>query len=342
MNKRDTFKIDNQLIQWTPTIFGRRSPAQLYLPGINETPLGPFDEWATYGLYALLDPKNPGKSIKTTPSKLLEVLRFAKEISSALNGYTTYKSDDYQMIEDALHRLYSVELVRQDSWNVKTKAPVRGRPSKKGQGDNQSKRQLVVFRGRIIISYALIYPEGVTPAHLLPPEDREDINRSRGIIPDAPAIWKAKKGPRPEGIEIRLHPDLLRGLTGEDPNIGATLFPFKIFELRKTFIGKPIATRLLVWVMRQARTDAPIKRDLDGLSQELNIDPGHPKKTRATLLNGFKLLLENKVIEAFETSTDETTGRTEVVFTKSKTWYLPTPDQAGEDVEETAQEAENG
>jgi hypothetical protein len=315
MSEPKTFNVDNQLIQRSPTIFGAklREPTQLTLPGIGEPPLGPFDEWAAYGLYALLDPKNPAAAVKTTPTKLLEVLGFAREVSSSLAGYKTFSSDGYQMVEESLHRLYTVELERQDFWTVKTPGK-RGRP----------KRQLVIFRGRIVISYSLIYPEGVTPAHLLPPEQRENINQAKDLVINAPPIWKAKAGPRPEGIEYRIHPDLVRGLTEEDPNIGATIIPFKIFDLRNTFGRNPTATRLLVWVMRQAAHN--MTRDLDVLAGELRLDPGHPRYMRDQLLRGFKMLQDNRVIESFTPQTDETTGRIRVTFTKSKDWYLTDPE----------------
>lgn len=321
MTKSNTFRVDNRILQPAPSIFGAkmREPNQLALPGISDPPLGPFDEWAAYGLYALLDPANPIAPVTTTPTKLLEVLGFAREVSTALAGYQTFSSDGYQMVEEALHRLFSVEIERQDFWNVKLSGK-RGRP----------KRQLVVFKGRILSSYELIYPVGVTPAHLLPPEQRENVNLAIDLIPNAPPIWRIKNGPRPEGIRYRINPDLVKGLTGEDPNIGATIMPFKIFALRKIFGRIPTATRLLVWVMRQ--TAHTMTRDLDGLAKELRLDPGHPSYMRKQLINGFKMLQDNRVIETFSTQTDDKTGATRVEFTKSKDWYLdPELTEEGQD-----------
>lgn len=313
MTRSETFKVDNQLIQWSPTIYGARRPGQLYLPGM-EKPLGPFDEWATYGLYALLDPKDPAAPVVTTPTKLLEILGFARSISSALEGYETFPSENYQMVEEALHRLYSIEMAREGHWKVKI-------PGKRGP----AKTQRIVWHGRILISYALIYPEGTTPAYLLPEEQREDVNRARGQVPNAPPIWRATTGPKPVGIEYRIHPDLVKGMSGDDPRIGATTMPFKIFDLRKDFGHKPTATRLLVWVMRQAADT--MTRDLDSLAKELNLEPTQPSRNRDAILKGFSMLQAARVIDVFTTTTDETTGRIKVTFTKSKTWYLPLPEE---------------
>jgi hypothetical protein len=316
IKKTDTFKIDNQLIQRAPTIFGARlrGPSQLTLPGIGEAPLGPFDEWAAYGLYALLDPKNPIAPVRTTPTELLEVLKFARNVSNALAGHETFQTGNYHIVEEALHRLYSVELERQDLWTV-------GIPGKRGR----PKRRYVYFKGRIVISYSLIYPPGITPTYLLKPEDREDINRARTWVPDALPIWKVKNAPRPEGIEYRIHPDLVRGLTDEDPNIGSTTMPFAIFDLRRTFGRNPTATRLLVWVMRQAANTTT--RDLDALAREFRLEPTQPGRNRSNLLDGFNMLKEARVIESFTAQTDEATGRVKVTFTKNKEWYLTNPEE---------------
>jgi len=287
-----------------------KDPIQLTLPGLTRR-LPPFVEWASYGLYSLLDPKNPTAPVRTTPTELLDVLGFARDFSSSLAGYETHTSDSYRMVEEALHLLYSIELERWDDWNVRY------------PGQKRRKRQTVHLFGRFLTSYKLIYPEGVTSADFLPDEEREDINITKGLIPDARPIWRAKNGPRPEGIEYQIDPDLVRGLTKEDPNIGSTKMPFKIFELRKTFGRNPTATRVLVWVMRQAANS--MTRDLDSLVRELKLDPDHMSYMRGQIIKAFEMLEKERVVESFSIQAVDSSGRGEVTFIKSKDWYLTEP-----------------
>jgi len=322
MTGRHTFQIDNQLIQRAPTLFAPKLPSgvQMTLPGLDNQPLGPFDEWAAYALFALLDPQKPAAAVRTTPTRLIEVLGFAREVSNALAGYKTFSSDSYQMLEESLHRLYSVEIHRQDFWTVKT-------PGKKGR----PKKQLVVFRGRILISYSYIYPEGVTQADLLPSGQRVDINRARDLVIDAPPIWKATTGPKPEGIEYRIHPELVRGLSGEDPHIGTTTMPFKIFDLRKTFGRNPTATRVLVWTIRQ--TNPNVKIDIDALVHQFRMDNRQPGRNREGIIKGFSMLKEAGVVDDLTITEDTVTGKKSIQCHKVKDWYLPSGEASDEDIE---------
>jgi hypothetical protein len=328
MTKTKTFKVDNLWLQRTPTIItAKLNPLQPILPGINLR-LPAFDEWASYALYSLLDPENPTAPVYTTPTKLLERLGFARVISSALAGYETFPSDNYQMLEETLHRLYSVEIERFDYWRVRK------------PGQKRIRKQPVHYRGRFLTSYRLIYPEGVTPADLLPPEERENVNTMKNLLPDGPAIWKAKKGPRPEGIEYRIDPDLVKGLTKDDPNIGTTTMPFKIFDLyHKGFSQSYVSTRVLVWVMRQAKET--MTRDIDGLIKELNLDTNHMKYMRNRVVNAFGLLKRERVVEAYLINYEDSAGRGEITFTKSKDWYLTDPEEGLPDLPEGTEDNES-
>lgn len=327
LKSQKTFQVDNQWLQRGPSLYLTKvkDPLQLTLPGMTRR-LPPFVEWASYGLYALLDPDKPTAPVRTTPTELLDVLGFARDFSSSLSGYETFSSDSYRMVEEALHLLYSVELERWDYWNVRK------------PGQKRRRRQLVRLVGRFLTSYKLIYPEGVTPADFLPDEEREDINITKGLLPDSRPIWRAKDGPRPEGIEYQIDPELVRGLSKEDPHIGITRMPFKIFELRKTFGRNPTATRVLVWVMRQAANT--MTRDLDGLVRELNLDTDHMSYMRGQIIKAFEMLEREGVIVSYEIMAVDSSGRGEVAFVKSKDWYLDEPeDNLPEEPEGTEDEA---
>lgn len=309
-----TFKVDNRLIQHAPNLFASKfrpgQGVQMHLPGME--PFAPFDYWATVALYSLLDPADPTAPVITTPTELAGVLAFAKQ-AAVIDGYATqtYPSDVFETIHSALHRLYSVEVDLTGYWFIRTGG--RGRPRKKP----------VMYKGRILSSYMYVLPEGTDlPPREFAPDRWENVNRIK-VLPDgqpAPPIWRPKDGPRPEGIRYTLAPDLVRGLTGKGENIGATILPTEVFALRTTAIGRsPNVTRLLFWVCRQV--DRDMKRDLDGLIDQLRVQSKSRKQNRESLLRGFKLLKEYGVIEDYSV-TDPDADRAFVTFTKADGWYF--------------------
>lgn len=308
-----TFRVDNVLIQNAPKTFG----AQLYLPGL--APFGPFDYWATLALYSLLDPENPKGEVYTTYTDLLSVLQFTREVSNAVEGretYPTYPSDAYYMVEESLQRLFTVEVNWRAEWAVrltdKTGRPTRGRP----------KKQIIEYQGRILTAYGLVYPPGVTPPSMQPAAKRENINRAKTSTGEPPPpIWRNKEGPRPQGIVYQLSPQLVRGLTKEDPHIGATILPLRIFGLRNTFGRNPAATRLLVWVCRQ--TSRNLTRRLDTLADEMNMTGRQKSRNRDALLKAFAMLRDVGVVEGFTVAEDEV-GLPTITFTKADDWYFST------------------
>lgn len=316
MTRPTTFRVDNQLIQNAPRTFlakrGRvdLQAIQLSLPG-EFAPFGPSDYWATLALYSMIDQKRPTAPVKTTYSELLKTLEFAKTVSDALEGYSTFTSDQYQMIEESLHRLFTVELNWRNYWTVKTGK--KGRP----------KKQWIEYHGRILASFQYTYAPGVTPPSMLKPAKRRNVNKAKKSTGEAgDPIYKATEGPRPIGIEFTFAPDMVRGLTKDDPNIGATILPVKIFHLRKTFVNNHTATLLLVWVSRQ--TANPTTIDLAKLADFLNMNKTQPARNRSALVAGFALLKKSGVVEGF--MVDEETNQ--VAFTKADDWHF------GRDVEE--------
>lgn len=313
MTKRqllDTFRVDNWVIQNAPLTFGaRRAGIQLHLPGLE--PFGPFDYWATLALYSLLDPKNPTAPVETTATELLTVLSFAREVSDALAGYETFPSEAYNLLEESLQRLFTVEVTWRNYWEVRT-----GKGSKK---PGRPKKQWVEYHGRILVEYSFVYSPGVEPPALLPASARVNVNKAKTTTGElGPAIWKRKEGPRPVGISYQLAPRLVNGLTGEDPNIGATIVPLRIFRLRSTFGAYPIATRLLLWVIRQTGRDTT--RHLDRLALELNVKGKDKRRNRETLKRFFAMLQTAGVVETFSTFLKD--GEEWVTFRKADFWHI--------------------
>lgn len=295
------FKVDNWLIQNASKLFGTRRAVQLALPGME--PFSPFDLWATLGLYSLLDSADPTAEVRTTPTAILDVLNFAKVVSEAL-GYPTYTSDDYGMIDESLQRLFTVEVHLRDYYEIKKGG--RGRPSK----------EWVEYSGRILVSYKYHYPEDVTPPEVAPRSKRINVNRA--TTPDGqpgPPIWKLNDSSKATGISFRFAPDLVQGLQGG--NIGATVFPIQVFKLRPELQPYPIATRLLVWTLRQTRST--IDRKLDTLANEINIRGKDRRRNRETLIKYLGLLEDLGIVA--DVQVDHLSNR--VIYRKATDWHFP-------------------
>ena len=306
--KRSTFRVDNQIIQHGPNLFGAKKPKgdlQLSLPG-DFAPFGPFDQWATLALYSLLDPKKPTEPVKTTMTELIKALNFAKE-ASQVTGYDTYPTDAYEMVEEALHRLFTVEVDQRSLYNVLT-------------DDGGRARQAVVYRGRILVSFEYVYAPGVTPPGGLPPSKLRNVNKAKTASGEAGSpIYKIADGKtRPVGIRYRFAPDMVAGLTGGG-RIGSTVFPFAFFALRPEIGNNPTATRLAIWVIRQ--TAQTMKRSLDGLAAELNLDPKRSSRNRDALTQAFDTLKKLDVIESFEVNRPAEGGPI-VTFTKGQKYHF--------------------
>ena len=309
-NQATTFKVDNIFIQGVPALFGQKRAVQLALPGL--APFGTFDLWATLALYSLLDPDKPEEEHQTTYTELLSTLQFTRNVSEAL-GFETFTTGEYRLVEETLHRLFTVEVQTKGFYRVpvvnqKTGKPGRGRP----------KKRPVDYRGRILVTLRYIYPADVESPDHLPPSKRRNVNRAKTLNGETPpAIWQRTEGPRPVAVGFRFHPDLVEGLKGG--NIGATTIDLRLFGLRKTLGRNLTATRLLVWTLRQ--TAQTLTRRLSGLADELNLEARQPSRSRAALVAAFDLLKTAGVVADFSTF-ERDDGETWVTFTKAADWHF--------------------
>lgn len=307
MADNKTFKLDNVITQNVPQLFGTRKP-QLYLPGME--PFGPFDLWAMLGCFSLLDAKKPARPVTITLTEFLEVLDFARTISEALGHYATFASGDYAMLKESLHRLFTVEVTFTGEYHTKTGRP--GRPQKR----------LHEVHTRVLASYAYIYPAGVTPPDQLSEAKRRNVNKAKTLSNEpGPPIYEFANGPRPESIQFRISEELLRGLTGQIPNIGATVFPLKIFELRRKIPPRDATTiKLLLWVCRQTKQSPRI--GLDKLCRGLSLfDPKgrNVDRTRESAIKSLDRLQSFGVIEGYAHD-----SKTDIVtIKKAEDWHFP-------------------
>ena len=312
----DTFKLDNLVTQNIPDLFGARTPQLYLLPDME--PLGPFDLWAMLGCFSLLDAKQPTKSVRVTLTDFLEILDFVRTISNALGHYPTFASGDYSMVKESLHRLFTVEAIFNLYSPVKTGRP--GRPTK----------QLVEIHARVLASYAYIYPPDVIPPDQLPESKRRNVNKAKTLKnEDGPAVFE-RVDIRPEAIELRISEELLRGLTGTEPNIGATIVPVGIFKLRRQIGNRPTVVKVLLWVIRQTAGTPKIRLERLLATLGLDRDKRNRSRTEETVKNAFVFLQELGVIDGWKIELHKKTGEPMVVVTKAADWHYPS-DREGED-----------
>ena len=316
MTDRDTFKIDNLVTQNIPALFGTRTPQLYLLPDME--PLGPFDLWAMLGCFSLLDPKKPTKSVRVTLTDFLEILDFVRTISNALGHYPTFASGDYAMVKESLHRLFTVEAVFTGERKLKTGRP--GRPPK----------EIVEIHARVLASYAYVYPPDVIPPDQLPESKRRNVNKAKTLKnEDGPAVFE-RVDLRPEAIELRMSEELLRGLTGTEPNIGATIAPGRIFKLRRQIGNRPTVVKVLLWVIRQTAGTPKIRLERLLKALGLDRDKRNRSRTEETVTNAFDFLKGLGVVEDWKIEPHKRTGEPMIVVTKAADWHYPS-DQEGED-----------
>lgn len=300
-----TFRVDNFIIQNQAAIYSAKRPKaeQLSLDGF--APLPPFEFWATLACYSLLDPKKPAESVFTTTATLLETLGFARVANEALGGYDSYPSDAYQMVEQALHRLYSTPIYWRGFWHVRTGKA--GRP----------KKRWVEYSGYIITEFEYVYRSDVISPIEAKESQRRDVNKTDIKGEFKPPIWKLTNGPKPIGVSFRLASKLVQGLTNEGENIGHTIMPFSIFELRPIFGPYPLATRLLMKVVRDVNRKPRI--GIDKLIAAIKMEGRNRSRNQQTVLGYLDMIQASGVIS--ELTYDQATGL--VTYTKNADWFFP-------------------
>jgi hypothetical protein len=298
-----TFKFDNVLIEFAPSLFSANKP-QLYLPGME--PFGIFDLWTLLACYSLLDPDDPAQPVRVTLTEFIETLEFSRIISRALGGNRTFPSDSYRHVRESLHRLFSAEVVLHGNWSVTN-------------GHGPPRKQHIELHTRILASYTYIYPPGIIPPDQLPESKRRNVNTAWTTSHEpGPPIYELANGPRPQAIVFRISEDLLRGLTKDGQNIGATAFPRKIFSLRNKIHPRDETTvQLLLWIPRQ--TKQIIKIGFDKLIERLRLDKRQPLRNQKAIRKSLELLQSCGVVEGFSHDKNDM-----LTITKAPDWHYPT------------------
>lgn len=316
-DESSTFKIDNIWIQSMARYYGQKRSIQLHLPFPGMEPFTNFDAWATLALYSTLDPKDPKKPVRIKPTDLLKLLRFTKIIADELAGYESFPTQNYRMIEESLHRLRTVEVTIE--WYLNKK-----KTGKTGGRQRHEKHTSVLW------TYTYIYEddEGEFTGDQLPPGERVNVNDALTLKNEpGPPIYRADRR-RYKEIEYRMSDDLITGLSGAENSIGYTLAPLKIFELRPKLQGNLIATKLLVWSLREQRKEGePIKIDIDKLITRMGLKGRNKSRNRESIVTYLGMLQEYQVIE--QLNYDRKTSQ--ISFFQSKQWQLGGPSEAQEE-----------
>lgn len=271
MNDKKPFRVDNLVLH---NVAGhsvasrkpRSGPEQLPLPGIGA--MTALEECVMYACYFFAERAgDPQALIHVTLTEFAERLAYERR-EAGQEGYLTFDSDVYQEIYDGLFRLYTA--------SREYVLPFKG--------------HVALVNARLLTEFGPVYPNGERAD-----QDPNAINLNP--YSEDLAVW-AFEGRKPSGLVFRLSPSLVQGLLNKGQNIGYSLMPPAVFELRHTPGGARISTRLLVWVIRQASQTPAIH--IDKLRKQLGIPGRNVSRDREGILKGLQLLKDRDVIESFE------------------------------------------
>jgi hypothetical protein len=259
--------------------------------------LSAFETATLLGMLSVVDPKHPQRQVRTTPSRMLEIIQVGRSVAHAVHRewinadgeacqrfYSTnrYSPKHMAMIQDALHRMFNrtVHIQRRDP---------------------KSNAALSDLSVHILDAFGYGYEQDGHPVDLydLPP-DTQKVN----IASEERPIWRLLKHTdtgtrtcRAKYIYFRLNAEMARELRGERGTICSTQFARKIFSLFRRHMNSPAMLRLIILILRQ--TQASFTRHLRQLLVDLGFaDATHPQRATQHLRDALDTLICERVIAA--------------------------------------------
>lgn len=270
MKDQKPFRVDNLVLHNVAShsypAKKRSGPEQIPLPVIG--PMTALEECVMYACYYFVEKVgDPTALVQVTLTDFAERLAYEWREAS-WEGSVTFDSEVYRDVFDALLRLHTARRIYV--------LPLKG--------------QHALVSSSLLSDLGPIYAGGVRAD-----QDPEAVNVN--TYSEDQAVW-AFEGRKPVGLVFRLAPALVQGLLGKGDNIGYSLMPPLVFELRHTPGGSRISTRLLAWVIRQVSQTPAIH--IDKLRKQLGIPGRNVSRDREGILKGLQLLKDREVIQGFD------------------------------------------
>jgi hypothetical protein len=267
------------------------------------------------GLLTRVTTKHPQREVRTTISKLLEIIEVSKQVALAVdrewqtaNGESRkkrYKTHRYspkhlRMIHEALLALHGKTVLVQQ-WDVQRRHKVADRFA------------------HILDSFGYAYERG---GRLLDLDDLPPGNQKVNVGTEDRPVWRVRQQTmngdrfeRPTGILFRLSTELADELCNKKGTIGFTVLAHQVFRIFKQFMRNPAALRLILLILRQTGDD--FNRRLAQAVDDLGFDVTHP--TRAVEQLGYVLatLQKLEIIKEFMIDVEGDQLRVQV----NRQWY---------------------
>lgn len=300
----NSFRIPNSIVQGLTTT----TTADL-------NKLSAFETVMLLGLLSQVSSKHPEKEVRTTLSKILQIIEVSRRVTHAVEREWETVDGEVRQIEYEYqrHSPKHFHLANQALLTLHQKSVT----VQKRKGETKFASCTV----HILDSFGYVYEwNGQTLDVDDLPSDAERHNVGSTERP----VWRVRLPKedgetydRPRGVLFRLNTELADELskTRNKDSIGFTLVAGKVFGLLREFMRQPWAIRLILLILRQTGTS--FTRKYDQMLQDLGLDQSHPARAAVQLATALARLQELGLITGFNIDLEADRAQFEV----NREWY---------------------
>jgi hypothetical protein len=267
------------------------------------------------GLLAFVDPKRPGKEVRTTVAEILDVLEVSRSVAHAVDREWERKKDGKVQRERYASRRFNpsyrsqIDIALLDLFQQSVM--VRRHGKKRGETEDRTVHVLETF------GYCYHLAGQELDVHALP----KDYTRVNVASPDRPVFrlrhrqGETEVDARPVAVMFRFSRELAEELDNVKGTISFTLLARSIFALFRHYHRDAPRLRLLLLILRQR--DPKFYRHIQRLIEDLGWDTTHPTRAVEMFRNALAELQVQEIISEYVIDTDHDA----VEITPNRNWY---------------------